>query len=90
MFELGEMAVEAHAQVGQACLETLPDTVFTVGELSTETTEVASAKIPSFHFQTKEQLTDKLLQFCKPGDTLLVKGSRGMAMETIIQGLETA
>ncbi len=90
MFELGESAVEAHAQVGQACLETLPDTVFTVGELSAQTTEVASAKIPSFHFQTKEQLTDKLLQFCKPGDTLLVKGSRGMAMETIIQGLETA
>ncbi|RMF07941.1 MAG: UDP-N-acetylmuramoyl-tripeptide--D-alanyl-D-alanine ligase [Candidatus Neomarinimicrobiota bacterium] len=88
MFEMGEAAEQSHAAVGQACLEAGPDAVFTVGNFSEIVARVTSARIPSFHFKSKETLQDKLRRFCRRDDVLLVKGSRGMAMETLIQGLE--
>lgn len=89
MFEMGDMAEEAHAQVGRICLDTPLAAVFTVGKYSEIITRIASARYPSFHFKTKARLAEQLLRFCQPGDVLLIKGSRGMAMETIISELET-
>jgi len=89
MFEMGSAAEEAHAHVGRACLDSKLDAVFTTGQFAEIVTRIASARFPSFHFRTKERLLEQLRRFCQPGDVLLVKGSRGMAMETIIQGLET-
>ncbi len=39
------------------------------------------------HFDSKQDLLTSLQDWLKAGDKLLVKGSRGMAMETIIEGL---
>ena len=39
------------------------------------------------HFDNKEDLIEKLRNEIMDGDKILVKGSRGMAMETIIETL---
>ena len=39
------------------------------------------------HFETKEDLIKELKTEITDGDKILVKGSRGMAMETIIETL---
>jgi len=85
MFELGAAAVEGHLQVG-AEAGRLADVVVTVGELSQHIAEAAGNK--SRHFEAKAGAVELLKQLVQPGDTVLVKGSRGMAMEEIIAALE--
>ncbi|MGD9199854.1 MAG: hypothetical protein PVH97_16285, partial [Desulfobacterales bacterium] len=37
---------------------------------------------------TQEEILDTLKQSLKPGDWILIKGSRGARMETIVKGLK--
>jgi UDP-N-acetylmuramoyl-tripeptide--D-alanyl-D-alanine ligase len=85
MFELGAAAVEGHLQVG-AEAGRLADVVVTVGELARHMADAAGTK--AAHFATKAEALELLKQVVQPGDTVLVKGSRGMAMEEIVQALE--
>ena len=39
------------------------------------------------HFKTKDELITQLKNTIRKGDKILFKGSRGMAMETVIQGV---
>ena len=39
---------------------------------------------------TRDELLDKLLQVIKPGDMIMVKGSRGMQMDKVCEVLRTA
>ncbi|HWI52070.1 MAG TPA: UDP-N-acetylmuramoyl-tripeptide--D-alanyl-D-alanine ligase [Symbiobacteriaceae bacterium] len=85
MFELGAAAVEGHLQVG-AEAGRLADVVVTVGDLSQHIAEAAGNK--ARHFAAKAEAIELLKQLVQTGDTILVKGSRGMAMEEIIAALE--
>ncbi|MDF2631323.1 MAG: UDP-N-acetylmuramoylalanyl-D-glutamyl-2,6-diaminopimelate/D-alanyl-D-alanyl ligase [Symbiobacteriaceae bacterium] len=85
MFELGAAAVEGHLQVG-AEAGRLADVVITVGDLARHIAEAAGSK--ARHFAEKGSAIDLLQQVVQPGDTVLVKGSRGMAMEEIVAALE--
>jgi len=85
MFELGAGAVAGHRRVGEAAGR-LADLVLCVGDLSREIAAAAGAK--GRHFPTKAHLMDALLGLVQSGDTVLVKGSRGMAMEEIVAALE--
>ena len=40
-----------------------------------------------FHFNTKEDLTGKLLEILEKGDTVIFKGSRGMKLEDVIHSV---
>ena len=40
------------------------------------------------YFKNKEELADSLRDILKPGDAVLVKGSRGMKMEDVIDLLQ--
>jgi UDP-N-acetylmuramoyl-tripeptide--D-alanyl-D-alanine ligase len=87
MFELGNHAATHHQQVGEKCSQLPLDAVFTVGK-ETVATEQAITRITYHkHYATKDELSQELLAFLQPHDKVLVKGSRGMAMETIIQAL---
>jgi len=41
----------------------------------------------SFSFDDKEELVEELLSYIREGDCLLIKGSRGMRMEEIVEKL---
>jgi UDP-N-acetylmuramoyl-tripeptide--D-alanyl-D-alanine ligase len=77
MLELGEQAVVEHRKLPvKDCAY-----VLTVGELA-RNIEGASR---TFHFTNNQEAAGKILQVLSPGDTILVKGSRGMKMEEIVK-----
>ena len=87
MFELGDKSQDQHTKVGQKCATADLDLVYTVGT-ETIATDASMMDGPEHaHFDSKEELGAALQNAVKDGDKILVKGSRGMAMETIIDTL---
>jgi UDP-N-acetylmuramoyl-tripeptide--D-alanyl-D-alanine ligase len=91
MLELGEASPEAHQRVGAAVAEARPALLVTVGELGRGIAEAAQAGgldgdsvIPC---ESNEAALSELAGRRRPGDVILVKGSRGVAMEHVVQGL---
>ena len=87
MFELGDESKNQHIKVGQKCIESNLDYVFTVGTETLATHKSITNGPKNIHFETKEDLIKELKTEITDGDKILVKGSRGMAMETIIETL---
>jgi UDP-N-acetylmuramoyl-tripeptide--D-alanyl-D-alanine ligase len=86
MFELGERAEEEHRSIGRVVRALKPDLLVTVGPLASHIHASARMK-HSRRCETKEEALDVLRSVLTPGDTVLVKGSRGMAMENIVAQL---
>ena len=63
------------------------DYVFTVGTETLATHKSITNGPKNMHFENKEDLIKELKTEITDGDKILVKGSRGMAMETIIETL---
>jgi len=89
MLELGEMAEFFHYKIGRLMGELDIQALFALGEYSYKT--VVGAKEAgieeAFFFRDKKSLIEKLLTFLREDDCLLVKGSREMRMEEIIDRL---
>lgn len=89
MLELGSMAVKAHQEIGQKLAAAGVDIVVTVGELaqniavSAQEHGITTVKACGSHAHAQRYLQELL----KPGDTVLLKGSRGMKMEKILEEL---
>lgn len=92
MLELGQKSYEFHKKVGEKVKECGIDYLFTLGELALGFAEGAEikgfAKKNIFSFQNKKELLENLLEFLRPGDLVLFKGSRKMKMEEITEGLK--
>ncbi|MBO4848034.1 MAG: UDP-N-acetylmuramoyl-tripeptide--D-alanyl-D-alanine ligase [Clostridia bacterium] len=88
MLELGERSDELHEQVGRTAAETGLDMLVTVGANSRlMASAAASHGLENAHYCTREEAAKILKAELKPGDTLLVKASRGMALEKIISAI---
>lgn len=86
MLELGPFSEEHHRQVGQLAASNGVDEIYCYGPESRATYCTAQAVgITAFHFDTKPELSHTLAQNITTGDVVYVKGSRGMAMETVIR-----
>jgi UDP-N-acetylmuramoyl-tripeptide--D-alanyl-D-alanine ligase len=90
MGELGHKAELGHRQVGKAVAELGFRMLVTVGDEARFIVDAARAAglAVAKSFETHEQAVEALNGFLKPGDLLLVKGSRSAAMERIVVGLE--
>lgn len=85
MLELGEFAVEAHRKIGEKLIEKEINIVVTVGELAGEIAQIAAAAgRKAFACDDHDAARKVLLQILQPGDTVLLKGSRGMKMEKLL------
>ncbi len=82
MGELGDIGTAAHAGIGAYARESGIDEVFALGELSRETAAAFGAG--ARHFSDLAELAAELLPRLAPGVTVLVKGSRFMRMERVI------
>ncbi|NQV37875.1 MAG: UDP-N-acetylmuramoyl-tripeptide--D-alanyl-D-alanine ligase [Candidatus Marinimicrobia bacterium] len=89
MLELGDDSSDLHSQIGNYCTQKQLDVVLTAGKWTTYTHEAVNNRIIKFHSDTKEGLIPTMSDIVKPGDIVLFKGSRGMAMETLIAELES-
>lgn len=87
MGELGDDSESWHKQVGEAARLAGLDSVLSVGNLS-ELISQSSGR--GQHFSNKAALIEHILELLKQHKTitLLVKGSRSMAMEQVIQGIQ--
>jgi UDP-N-acetylmuramoyl-tripeptide--D-alanyl-D-alanine ligase len=86
MLELGEMEIEYHEIIGQYLQSKKIDALFAAGELAANYLNKFNGSFKE-HFEDKEHLAEALIGYLKPGDTVLIKGSRGIAMEEITEKL---
>jgi UDP-N-acetylmuramoyl-tripeptide--D-alanyl-D-alanine ligase len=85
MLELGPEAAAIHREIGQYAAATGVDRLFACGELAREyVSGFRSVNPAGEHFESKPALIDRLQSELRPGDQILVKGSRGMKMEEVI------
>ena len=86
MLELGDISRAAHEEVGRQAVENKVDYLVTYGEQAKRIAVVAAAKgLPTLHADTYAQAAETLLNKMQPGDALLVKASRGMALEKVLE-----
>ena len=91
MRELGAEAPRAHREVGAAAAAAQLDALFLLGELATEVRSGAEAAgMPAERIvvaRNHQDLAARLRADLRPGDLLLLKGSRGAAMEEVLRQL---
>ena len=93
MLELGDHAQRAHAELGSLAGETA-DFLIAIGEQASTTVESARraglARDRAIVVETPEQAVDVLEPLLGPGTRVLVKGSRGMRLERVVERIRTA
>ena len=88
MLELGEISARAHYDIGKFAVLKDIDYIIAVGEyaqnIALGAVEAGADRGRVRSFAGNRQAIDFLADFLKEGDTMLVKGSRGMKMEEIV------
>ena len=91
MLELGVHAEALHSQVGKRIATLAPDLLVTVGALASGAGVAAQdAGLPAashVHFDTAKDCAQAKASWCRHDDTVLVKGSRGIALEHVVLAL---
>jgi UDP-N-acetylmuramoyl-tripeptide--D-alanyl-D-alanine ligase len=89
MLELGSYSAFAHAQVGRLAAESGVDFLVTIGSLSQLTADAAvkhgMKRRCVRSVESVEDVVQELNSIARPGDSVLLKGSRGMGMERILE-----
>ncbi len=91
MLELGKQSSLCHRDVGYFIAPLDIDFLFTFGKLSKFLGQAAgrgNQHLTAYHHASIESLYKRLNNYLKPGDTILIKGSRGLHMERVVQWLE--
>jgi UDP-N-acetylmuramoyl-tripeptide--D-alanyl-D-alanine ligase len=96
MRELGEVTENEHITVGRRAGEvadlvvTFGDLARTIGREALNTDgryDAGPPEVISFGLDQREELIEYLLRELRPGDVVLLKGSRGLQMENIVERL---
>jgi|AGTN01.2.fsa_nt_gi UDP-N-acetylmuramoyl-tripeptide--D-alanyl-D-alanine ligase len=88
MFELGDGEARYHHDIGRYAADVGINCILCVGRLAGIICEGAREKgADARHFADKEQLLSALPSLIKPKDTVLVKASHGMRLDTVAEWL---
>jgi UDP-N-acetylmuramoyl-tripeptide--D-alanyl-D-alanine ligase len=91
MFELGDTSVREHRALGQWIAKSKIKRVFFTGKDMQHAAKAfiaeTSKRLSDVHSATKQELAARLRAVLKTGDVVLIKGSRGMRMEELIDML---
>ncbi|MDB6140088.1 MAG: UDP-N-acetylmuramoylalanyl-D-glutamyl-2,6-diaminopimelate/D-alanyl-D-alanyl ligase [Verrucomicrobiaceae bacterium] len=93
MGELGSHAEAGHREVGHQAAALNLDAVFTVGSEADLISTAASAdnnRLKTAHFNTHEACAVHLKTELRPGDLVLLKGSRSSGMERVLALFQTS
>ncbi|MBN4066877.1 UDP-N-acetylmuramoyl-tripeptide--D-alanyl-D-alanine ligase [Simkania negevensis] len=87
MLELGDFFASHHKEVGRVALDCV-DELFCYGDGGKEMAAVWRDLPKTVHcYEDKETMTRALLERVVAGDLVLVKGSRGCKMETVVEAI---
>jgi UDP-N-acetylmuramoyl-tripeptide--D-alanyl-D-alanine ligase len=96
MYELDAFSETAHRNVGKLACEAGLDVFVAVGEMmSIAADEIINLKGGTagpevFRFNDANEAKKNIMDILNQGDTVLIKGSRGMAMERIVECITDA
>ena len=88
MFELGEESDAFHAEVGRYAANSGLDILIAVGSQARHMAEAAKEILGDekvHYYETKELLINGIGSKISSGDVILLKGSRGMAMDQVVK-----
>lgn len=91
MLELGDDAAGWHRKIGAAAARSGAGRVYFAGEFAAEAARSARAESMAagdIHTGNHQEILADLKQWLRPGDWVLVKGSRGMRMDKIVAELK--
>ncbi|MCL2601805.1 MAG: UDP-N-acetylmuramoyl-tripeptide--D-alanyl-D-alanine ligase [Treponema sp.] len=84
MLELGEMAEREHATLGKQLASCKADMLFLYGkEMQAAAAVLKNGAIPCFHTAAIDDLSRAVDAYIQRGDLVLLKGSRGVALEVL-------
>jgi len=92
MLELGDRSLALHEDVGRAAADKV-DLLFTIGGSAAEAMGMAAvaagmASAAVRHFSTSDEASTVLVATIAPGDLVLVKGSRGVKTDRVVERLK--
>jgi UDP-N-acetylmuramoyl-tripeptide--D-alanyl-D-alanine ligase len=88
MKELGANSRKMHAEVGEAARALGINRIFATGEMCAHTVEAFGEG--ASHYPDKEAMIDDLVDGLRPGINCLIKGSRSMGMEQVVEAISGA
>jgi UDP-N-acetylmuramoyl-tripeptide--D-alanyl-D-alanine ligase len=92
MLELGDQSIEAHKEIGRLIGTMGVDYLLGLGPFSEEMLKEAQFGLnppqQAFWASNHQEVIDRLPSIIRAGDWLLVKGSHGLDMESIVRALE--
>lgn len=91
MLEMGDMSKEMHYSVGEFIKDKNIDFLVTVGKdsinISKAVADSGNQTMKLHHFENNSDALKYILSIVRQGDYVLIKGSRGMKMEQIAEGI---
>ena len=89
MLELGDYTEQAHREIGQLLAEEGYSVVFTFGDAATFIAkEAKKAGLTTFRCNSHLEMANAYSDIREKGDVILVKGSRGLRMERVVEELK--
>ncbi|MBC7959961.1 MAG: UDP-N-acetylmuramoyl-tripeptide--D-alanyl-D-alanine ligase [Vallitaleaceae bacterium] len=85
MFELGHMSKQAHYEVGKMCVDYGIHFSAVIGENAVDMARGIDNDEKSKVFETHEAIVKYMKKYLEKGDVVLIKGSRGMKMERVLE-----
>ncbi len=88
MRELGRAATQLHLRLGEAIAEAGVDVLVAVGEYADEIiagAKDADARLTTYRFPDVASAAAELTQILRRGDLVLIKGSRALGMERLVE-----
>ncbi len=86
MLELGNKSITFHMKLLDSIVKYDVDKVYTVGKFMLKLHRLLPGNIKGTHFNDSNQLKSNLANIVQNNDVVLVKGSRGVKMDFIVQG----
>ena len=87
MLELGTSSESQHREIAKKCNDLNINAIMTYGTETKITNKYVKESIYKKHFDNQSQLCEELKEIANKNDKILIKGSRGMKMENIVESL---
>lgn len=90
MVDLGKDVISLHKEIGPKLDNTQIDKIFTIGDLAKHIGETARVNFKDeeiYHLETKDELVASILNNIDPDTLILIKASRSVALEDVINKL---